>query len=259
MQIYWTKINRIVDESPEIKTYYLDCPKDVTWEEGAHIHLALKGFNAEEKPNRSLVRHMSISTLPEEQSIGITTRIKEECSEFKQILRTLEVGDEVAVFKIHSNVPLRRENKNIYFLSSGVGLATFRPLVLDYFNSPENVGSIHSLNVDSSRHYLFPDLFETVSDKAFSSEFVDNRNDYYERVKQLATDKDAFYYVVGSDEFLLENIALLHEQGIQSDHIKLDKHGKTTRRVFRTSAFYLKQLKSSNIMFHNSNHLSTAV
>lgn len=224
MQIYWTKINRIVDESPEIKTYYLDCPEGVTWEEGAHIHLALTGFNAGDKPNRSLVRHMSISTLPSEETIGITTRIKEECSEFKRILRTLDVGDEVAVFKIHSNVPLRRENKNIYFLSSGVGLATFRPLVLEYFNSQENVGQVHSLNVDSSKQYLFPDLFETVTDNNFSSQFVNNRKDYYERVEELAADKDALYYIVGSDEFLLENIAILHEQGIQSDHIKLDKH-----------------------------------
>ena len=224
MQIYWTKIHRIVDESPEVKTFYLDCPEGVTWEEGAHIHLALKGFNAGEKTNRSLVRHMSISTLPNEQSIGITTRIKEDCSEFKQILRTLKIGDEVAVFKIRSNVPLRRENKNIYLLSSGVGLATFRPLALDYLTTSDNVGHVHSLNVDSSRHYLFPDLFDTASDNAFTSEFVDTRKAYYERVKELTADKEALYYVVGSDAFLLENIALLHELGIKADQIKLDKH-----------------------------------
>lgn len=224
MQIYWTKIHRIVEESPEVKTYYLDKPEDVTWEEGAHIHLALKGFNAGEKPNRSLVRHMSISTLPNEQAIGITTRIKKDCSEFKSILRTLDVGDEVAVFKIRSNVPLRRENKKIILLSSGVGLATFRPLVLDYLNHSDQVDSIYSLNVDSSKHYLFPHLFKTDSDKRLTSEFVDTRQAYYERVKELGADKNALYYVVGSDEFLLENIALLHEMSIQSDQIKLDKH-----------------------------------
>lgn len=223
MQIYWTKINKIIEETPEVKTYLVDCPEGLTWEEGAHIHLGLEGFNAGEKPNRSLVRHMSISTLPHENSIGITTRIKEQCSEFKSILRTLEVGSEVAIFKIHSNVPLKREDKNVYLLSSGVGLATFRPLVLDYFERADNVNQIHSLNVDSSKDFLFTNIFESASDKKFISQFVDNRKDYYEEVKNLAADKDGLFYVVGSDEFLVQNIEVLREQGIKPEQIMLDK------------------------------------
>lgn len=223
MQIYWTKINNIIEETPEVKTYHVDCPEGLTWEEGAHIHLALEGFNAGDKPNRSLIRHMSISTLPHEDSIGITTRIREQCSEFKANLRALEVGDEVAIFKIHSNVPLKREDKNVYLLSSGVGLATFRPLVLDYFERADNVNQIHSLNIDSSRDFLFPDIFASAPDKKFTSQFVDNREDYYEEVKNLAADRDGLFYVVGSDEFLKQNIAALQEQGIKPEQIMLDK------------------------------------
>lgn len=223
MQIYWTKINKIIEETPEVKTYLLDCPKDFTWEEGSHTHFALEGFNAGDKPNRSLIRHMSISTLPHEKSIGITTRIREQCSEFKTILRNLKVGDQVAIFKTHSNVPLKREDKNVYLLSSGVGLATFRPLVLDYFERADHVNQIHSLNIDSSKDFLFTNIFESVPDKKFTSQFVDNRTDYYEEVKNLATDKDGLFYVVGSDEFLLQNIEVLREQGIKPEQIMLDK------------------------------------
>ncbi|KKE78286.1 dihydropteridine reductase [Oceanobacillus caeni] len=223
MQIYWTKINKIIDETPEVKTYLLDCPEDFTWEEGSHTHFGLEGFNAGDKPNRSLIRHMSISTLPHENSIGITTRIREQCSEFKSILRNLEVGNEVAIFKTHSNVPLKRENKNVYLLSSGVGLATFRPLVLDYFERADNVNQIHSLNIDSAKEFLFPNIFESAPDKKFTSQFVDNRKDYYEEVKSLAADKDGLFYVVGSDEFLVQNIEVLREQGIKPEQIMLDK------------------------------------
>ncbi|WP_042478681.1 bifunctional nitric oxide dioxygenase/dihydropteridine reductase 2 [Bacillus ndiopicus] len=224
MQIYWTKINKIIDETSEVKTYMLDCPEGFTWQEGSHTHFALKGFNAGEKPNRSLIRHMSISTLPNENSIGITTRIKENCSEFKSILKNLGIGSEVAIFKTHSNVPLKREDKNIYLLSSGVGLATFRPLVLDYFERADNVKQIHSLNIDSSKDFLFPNIFTSAPDKKFVSQFVDNRKDYYEEVKNLATDKDGLFYVVGSDEFLIQNIELLREQGIVPEQIIVDKH-----------------------------------
>ncbi|MFC7677753.1 dihydropteridine reductase [Paenibacillus sp. GCM10028914] len=223
MQIYWTKINKIIDETPEVKTYLLDCPEDFKWEEGSHTHFALEGFNAGDKPNRGLIRHMSISTLPHENSIGITTRIREQCSEFKTILRNLKVGNEVAIFKTHSNIPLKREGKNVYLLSSGVGLATFRPLVLDYFERADNVNQIHSLNIDSSNDFLFANIFKSDPDKKFTSQFVDNRKDYYEEVKNLAKDQDGHFYVVGSDEFLVQNIKVLREQGIKPEQIMLDK------------------------------------
>jgi len=223
MQIYWTKINKIIDETPEVKTYLLDCPEDFTWEEGSFTHFALKGFNDEDNPNRDLVRHMSISTLPHENTIGITTRIREQCSDYKSVLRNLEVGSEVALFKTFSNVPLKRENKNVYLLSQGVGLATFRPLVLDYFERADNINHIHSLNVDSSRDFLFTHIFKSAPDKKFTSQFVDNRKDYYDEVKNLAADKDGLFYVVGSDEFLVHNIEVLQEKGIKPEQIMLDK------------------------------------
>ncbi|MCC3358222.1 dihydropteridine reductase [Bacillus sp. REN16] len=226
MQIYWTKINKIIEETPEVQTFLLDCPEGFTWEEGSHTHFGLKGFNAGDKPNKSLVRHMSISTLPHENAIGITTRIREQCSEFKSILRNHEVGNEVAIFKTHSNVPLKREGKNVYLLSSGVGLATFRPLLLEYFERADNVNQIHSLNIDSSKDFLFTNLFKSAPDKNFTAKFVDNRQDYYEEVKNLAADKDGIFYVVGSDEFLKQNIEVLREQGIKPEQIMLDKREK---------------------------------
>ena len=232
MQIYWTKINKIIEETPEVKTFLLDLPEGFTWEEGAHTHLALEGFNAGDQPNKSLVRHMSICTLPNEQTVGITTRIRELCSEFKSILRNLEVGDKVALFKIHSNVPLKREDKNIYLLSSGVGLATFRPLVLTYLERPDHIDRIHSLTIDSTQDYLFTDVFETAPDKNFTSQYVNNRNDYYEEVKKLAADQDGLFYVVGSDEFILQNIDVLREQGIKPEQIVLDKRERQLANFF---------------------------
>lgn len=223
MQIYWLKIKKIVEETSQIKTFLLERPQDFTWEEGAHTHFAMKGFNAGDKPNRSLVRHMSISTVPSEDAIGITTRIKEQCSEFKSILKQLNVGDEVALFKTHTNMPLKREGRKVYLLSSGVGLATFRSIALHYFNNAEGVGAIHSLNVDSSNQFLFTDIFKTAADKNFTAQFVDNRSTYYEEVQKLAADKEGLFYVVGSDEFLAQNIAILRENGIAVDQIMLDK------------------------------------
>lgn len=224
MQIYWTKINKIIEENSEVKTYMLECPEDFTWEEGSYTHFALEGFNAGDKPNRNLIRHMSITTLPYENSIGITTRIKEQCSEFKEVLNNLEVGNKVAIFKTRSNVPLKREGQNIYLLSSGVGLATFRPLVLDFLNRNDNINQVYSLNIDSSKQFLFTNIFKTTTENKFISEFVDSRKDYYEQVKNLTKDKDGYFYIVGSDEFLKQNIQVLINEGIKQKQIMLDKN-----------------------------------
>lgn len=232
MQIHWTKINKIIEESPDVKTFYLDCPEDFTWEEGSFTHLALEGFNAGDKPNRSLVRHMSICTVPSENTIGITTRIKEPCSEYKSILNNIQVGEQVALFKTRCNVPLRREDKNVYLLSAGVGIATFRPLVLEYINRPNHIKHIHSLNIDSSKNFLFTDIFKSNSEKNLTAQFVGNRMDYYEEVKSLASDKDGIFYIVGSDEFLMQNIELLLEHGIQREQIMLDKRKDQLEQFF---------------------------
>ncbi|TCI57346.1 dihydropteridine reductase [Exiguobacterium sp. SH1S21] len=221
MQIYWTPIQRVVQEAPDTYTFQLELPDGFTWDEGAHTHFALEGFNKEDKPNRSLIRHMSISTLPREGAIGITTRIKRECSEFKSILRDMKIGEQVAIFKTHSNVPLKREGKNVYLLSAGVGLATFRPIVLAYLANGEGVPHLHSLNVDTSANYLFNNVFTSSND--FTAEFVDSRPNYYKRVETMAEDQDGLFYLVGSDDFLRETIAMLRERGITREQIILDK------------------------------------
>lgn len=59
----------------------------------------MKGFNEGDTLNRELVRHMSIATVPDEGLIGVTTRIKTVCSTYKETLKHLSVGDDVALFK----------------------------------------------------------------------------------------------------------------------------------------------------------------
>lgn len=224
MQIHWTTINRIIEEAPYTYTYMLNCPEGFTWDEGAHTHLALEGFNSGEKPNKSLVRHMSISTLPNEKTIGITTRIKEEASEFKSRLSQLSSGDSVALFKTHSNVILKRQNRPIYLLSCGVGIATFRPLIKHYLNDPSGIDRIHSLSIDSSRNYLFSEIVKSSPENHLTSQFVEDRKTYYEELKTCAQDKHALFYVVGGDDFLKENISFLRQHGVSDSQVTLDKH-----------------------------------
>lgn len=224
MQIHWVKINTIIEEAPETWTYMLDCPAEFTWDEGAHTHFALPGFNSGERPNKALVRHMSISTLPEDHSIGITTRIRENCSEFKSQLRQLVVGDSVALFKTHSNLSLKRMDRPIYLLSSGVAMASMRPLIQKFLSDSEGITRVHSLSIDSSAHYLFSNHIKSLPEHRLSMHFVDKRVTYYQGVQKLAQDTHALFYLVGGDDFIKDNITFLRTQGISDNQITIDKH-----------------------------------
>ncbi|MGI1805413.1 dihydropteridine reductase [Exiguobacterium sp. TDN 0502] len=221
MQIDWLPLEQVTQEGEHTYTFHLKRPDGFVWEEGAHTHMALEGFNAGEKPNRSLIRHMSISTLPHEGTIGITTRIKPECSVFKETLRQLRMGEKIALFKTHSNIPLRRENRTVYLLSAGVGLATFRPIILQHQADRSGIPHMHSLNIDSTRTGLFQEHLRPT--EQFSTYYVDNRSAYFDFVKEMATDKEGLFYIVGSDDFLTDTIDVLKIANIPTAQMMLDK------------------------------------
>lgn len=97
---------------------------------------------------------------------------------------------------------------------------------------PDHINRIHSLTIDSTQDYLFTDVFESAPGKSFTAQYVNNRNDYYEEVKKLAADQDGLFYVVGSDEFILQNIDVLREQGIKPEQIVLDKRERQLANFF---------------------------
>ncbi|MFV0342523.1 MAG: hypothetical protein ACK5JH_06460 [Anaerocolumna sp.] len=220
---YRVKIIKIKEESKGTVTYLLEKPRDFTWLAGAHTHIGLVGFDAGEKPNKDLVRHMSIMTLPEENCIGFTTKFTAEPSEFKERLGKLGVGDEIIIFKIGCRMALRREYKKIVLLSMGVGIATMRPLVLDYKKNGSGIKSLVSINVNSTKDYLYKDELDGMMDDSYCNFWVDSRKTFYEELEKASTEGDGIYYLVGSYEFLLEVIAFLGKKGIEQDSIVIDK------------------------------------
>lgn len=242
MEIYWTKIEKVIQEDVDVWTYHLACPDGFTWKAGSHIHFALEGFNQGEKPNRELVRHMSISTLPTENGIGITTRISAQPSLFKATLKTLGEGSAVALFKVGNHLAFPDNGKTCYCLSSGVGIAAFRPLILDYFQNSLQKNQLLSLTVDRSETPLFPTVFEREVPEKFSSQKVATRNQYYEKLQIYAQDQSGIFYLIGSDEFLLENLRFLHRAGIASNQIHLDKRRQKWLELLTQAGYEAQEL-----------------
>ena len=52
------------------------------------------------------------------------------------------------------------------------------------------------------------------------SEWLESRNDYLKKLKELANEKpDAYFYVVGSENFVLDTLYILRENGIEDEKL----------------------------------------
>jgi ferredoxin--NADP+ reductase len=217
------KLIDIVEEAAGTKTYYFEKPEGFTWEEGAHTHIAHVGFDAGERPNRDLVRHMSIMTLPEENRIGITTRFPSSTSKYKSKLAELKIGDEMVLFKLGSVLTLRRQNRPVILLSMGVGIAAMRPIILAYKNDKTNVPYIINVNVDSSEEFIYREELDKLQDENYSNHWVNSRKEFYEKLEQLVEQEDAIYYIVGSYLFDKDVIQRLVAKNVKAENILIDK------------------------------------
>lgn len=215
------KIVEIVDEGIDTKTFYLEKPEDFNWEEGSHTHIALNGYDSNEVPNKSLVRHMSIMTLAQENRIGFTTRFPSQKSEYKTLLSNYRVGDVISIFKLGSRMSLRRENRPIILLSMGVGIATMRPLILSYIQNKQGIRGLTHINVDPHPTIYRNDI-ESIQDETFVNIWTKTRVEYYQKLTELIK-KDSIYYIVGSDTFLRSNIQKLKSIGVKIEDIMIDK------------------------------------
>ena len=234
------KIIDIIEEAKDTKTFLLERPEEFSWREGAQTHVGIMGFDEGEKPNKSLVRHMSIMTLESEDIIGFTTRIPSERSEFKSRLADLKIGDEVVLFKYGSKIFLRRSNRPIILLSMGVGIATMRPLIKAYINDTNGIPYIININVDSSGEFVFrKELDELVNDN-YTNYWVDSRKSFYDTLNQLPNPKEAIYYVVGSDLFIMNVVHNLRNKGISTNDIVIDKKEELVQKYFEHYEKYKK-------------------
>lgn len=230
-KIYRVKILDIKDEFKNVKTYTLEKPEGLTWDEGSSFHLAIPGFNEGGEVNKKLVHHLSINTLTDDYTVNFTTKFSIRKSDFKKALLDKKVGDYLEFFKVRCHMKLRRENKPIVLLSMGIGLTTMRPLINKFKKDPSGIPELLSINVARKDGHLFKSEISMVDDKVFRQVWVDSRADFFETLRDMEV-KDSIFYVVGSNEFLLDNIVTLRELGVDDRDIMIDLNDKKRATMF---------------------------
>ncbi|PKM49265.1 MAG: hypothetical protein CVV02_16615 [Firmicutes bacterium HGW-Firmicutes-7] len=167
---YTLKIVEIVDQAKGTKTYYLEKPEDLTCGPGTHTHIAHVGYDVGEVPNKKWVRPMSIMTLQQEGKIGFTTRVPGGCSEFKEKLSQLRVGDEVVLYKLGSRMALRCNDRPIVFFTMGIGVTAVLTDILNYVKDKTGIPALTHLNVEASRDFVFRSKLDPLTDAQYQKQ-----------------------------------------------------------------------------------------
>lgn len=220
------QIKNIRQEAPHTFSYDLEKPENETWDEGTYVHVSVMPFNPEEaSAHKTYVRHFSIASLPEEDFLTLTTRVMDQKSVFKESLAKLKVGDYLEVFKFANHMKLRRVSRPTVIISSGVGVATARPMVKAFINDPSLIDHLVHLHVDSTSPFIYNSDFELW--KSLNERFihvpVTGRKSFFEELDIVARQQNAIFYLIGSDEFIMDVRGKLTQYGIDERHIFLDK------------------------------------
>ena len=199
-----------MDES----TYSLDFKSDEikVWQAGDHSMLILN-------VNDTLVgKKLSYVTMPEENIIRFTTRIKEKGSDYKRALLDLIKGEFVKISEPSGNFTLRRENRPVVLLSNGVGVSGVVTMVKQFIDDQSKVSEMLLMNVDNSSDIYKEDFkqFESEVD-TFKSYYLSHRASYYGMLKHELTmmnqrhQQNPIFYLTGSDIFVNESVKYLKD------------------------------------------------
>lgn len=233
MDIYRVTIKRIKHYDSRVKVYYFDKPENFDWAEGSHVHLGLPGFNIGERPNKELVRHMSILTLSEENEVGVITRLDSSASLYKQSLGKMQSGDEAYLFKSSSIMHLRRDGRPVVVAAMGVAIGALRPLVLSYSKNPQGVPYMHAITVNRAERYPFQEEIEALRADQLTVVHAKSRAQLQSSLRGLSTEQKPWFLLIGSDDFLLESIHTLQDLGIELKDIIVDLKAEKREALFK--------------------------
>jgi ferredoxin--NADP+ reductase len=219
------RLQSIKKEATNTYSYIFPKPDNFTWSEGACVHLGNSKFDMKKgKANKEFVRHLSIASLPDEKILRFTTRIPEDCSQFKKDLLKAKTGDLFTLFKPENRMELQRKGRPIVVISAGVGIATARPLIRAFTLSQKDISSLFHINIDSSGEFLYQEEIDryACSTNDLTCVYARGRTDFY-RELEIKFHPDTLYYIIGSDAFLTAVGRWLIDRGVMQQSVILDK------------------------------------
>lgn len=217
------ELKEVVQHNKDTYSFDFVSQTPIFWKEGdsSKLFIDIDGYKEGRK--------FSLASLPFEDSIRFTTRIRKNPSLYKEFLGKLKVGDVLESTAPSGNFYLRRDGRPALLLSNGVGIATMRALIKAFNNDSTYVNKMTQINVDGTGA-LFKDEMDALAEDNmfFRSVYAGNREDFYD-ILDYESQKLLFQtglipniYVVGSDRFVIDISSYLMSMGFDQNQIITD-------------------------------------
>lgn len=214
-------------------SFYLSKPKSLQFKAGQYLKLSL--INPRMLDARGNIRSFSIVSLPEDDHLLITMRIRK--SPFKTELNALPIGSEVEILAPITMFNLKVSDKPVVFLCGGIGVAAAKPMILEalkhgfnqpiyLFNSNRTASDIpyfsELTNLKQPNFHYIP----TLSKKGKTNQDWTGEKGYIDvpmLTKYLDNPKKCLYFLIGPSAFMWGMYKLLQPLGISERNINFDE------------------------------------
>jgi ferredoxin-NADP reductase len=200
-------------EYGQVHTFRLEPEAPVTFVPGQYVHLMAPNS----PPGRENVRHLSISSIPEDGPLEFTIDLA-SASDYKKKFAALEVGGKAHLFKIKGHFVLGdTPPSSIVFLAGGIGITPIRSLIRQIQK--------HRLPVEWRLAHVARDgfLYEEELAALGGQQKRIRRPEAAALVAGWTAEKpDAAYYVSGSNRFVEGITAMLKEHGIPESSVTVE-------------------------------------
>jgi|GEM_PF-709196 len=214
-------LKHIIQHNQEAFSYEFESPDIKSWLPGESSRLFMW------LGDKEVGKKFSYATTVAEGRILFTTRIKADASPYKQQLSQLAPGSVVELTMPGGDFNLRRDSRPVVILSNGVGIAATRALVRAYVETAKGIPELVQINVDRTGSVYKNEFDSWMLETDFSSFYTQGRKEFYltldGQVDRLEG-QNPYYYIVGSNDFIMGCGEHLLNKGISEDSIITDDH-----------------------------------
>lgn len=217
-----TTLRTVVIESNCMSVYFTR-PTGFDYEAGDWIDINF----LDERPDGGIT--YSLSSSPTEDELAITFKLG--ISPFKKALQALRAGDEMYISQYGNDYNFYlKENRASVLLAGGIGIAPFRSMVKDMFDT-KSKNDVQLLYMNKGESFVFAEELDfwqrqlpNVRINYIDTEKLNRKK--REKLVLATVNKSAHHYFIAGPEGMVESTEhLLIDNGISVKDIRIDSFG----------------------------------
>jgi NAD(P)H-flavin reductase len=216
-------IEKIVQRSEDVKTFYIKTEKKIEYKAGQFVML-----KAQIK-DKKIGRAYSVASINEDELIEITFKV---CGEFTNYLNTLKEGDKLICQGPFGHFTLdKNKNKKLVLVATGTGITPIRSILRDLYLN-KKMKEFEKITLIYGSRYLktlnYHEEFVTMNVEYDNFEYIpilsreekwEGKKGHVQSVVKENIDKENTYYICGLSVMAKEVKEILIENNIQKENI----------------------------------------